>query len=416
MPLSNVQNLLTINPPFSPAFWRRMLGHLQDVRYIKLTSGNMPDLSVLSHTGLTALENEQHRVGVTGDQGQDRVLAPRLEDLVLECITFLSEGDADQEEPAITRNCLFDALSTRSAQGHLTMTECWMGDSDDCLDLALVWGDCNVRVVYERVHSSEEEDSIDLEDDESLPTSTRWLCLRPTSLVMRSNPNVVGGSIAIYIASESSAGLRLWSPIYTPLILNVNTPDVVAECNAYYDAAHWAFSRHYKAAGPGSDWIRSGWKIRVVSPLGSCQVQRVYHPSSVMYYARKVLGVKCPLQNTTKAPLCCCGGSPSMEIQVSSRENLYYPESLLRLFRLFSSLLAIAWPLGLVQRKVFVDFHALIARLSRPPLILWHFHYDSITQKFELRCIDKCPANHADKVMTPLLVLQGVEDKIVILE
>ncbi|KAF8433056.1 hypothetical protein L210DRAFT_427098 [Boletus edulis BED1] len=167
MPLSNVQNLLVINPPFSPAFWRRMLGHIQEVRYIKLTSGNMPDLSVLSHTDLTALENEQNRVGVTGDQGQDRVLAPRLEDLVLECITFLSEGDSDQEEPAITRHCLFDALSTRPAQGHLTMTECWMSDSDDGLDLGLVWGECNVRVVYERVHSSEEEDSIDLEDDGS---------------------------------------------------------------------------------------------------------------------------------------------------------------------------------------------------------------------------------------------------------
>ena len=47
--LSNVQSLhVQVNPPSSPAFWMRVLGHHQDLRHIKLSNGYMPDLLVAS--------------------------------------------------------------------------------------------------------------------------------------------------------------------------------------------------------------------------------------------------------------------------------------------------------------------------------------------------------------------------------
>ena len=49
VPLTNVERVYVTGPPVSGTFRRKMLGHLRDIRYIKLRQGDMPDLaSVLS--------------------------------------------------------------------------------------------------------------------------------------------------------------------------------------------------------------------------------------------------------------------------------------------------------------------------------------------------------------------------------
>ncbi|KAF8433045.1 hypothetical protein L210DRAFT_3486677 [Boletus edulis BED1] len=156
MSLSNVRSLRIIQPPFSSAFWRRMLGHLQDIRYIELHGANMPDLSVLSLADLTTDEGARNQDGLaTGDRGQGHILAPSLEELVLEWITFLPEGDSDLPEPAITRHSLLDALSTRQGpHGRLTMTRCAIGNSDP-FDSVMKWGDGGIHVVCDSENNEE---------------------------------------------------------------------------------------------------------------------------------------------------------------------------------------------------------------------------------------------------------------------
>ncbi|KAF8449470.1 hypothetical protein L210DRAFT_2664781 [Boletus edulis BED1] len=156
MSFSNVGSLFIIRPPFSPAFWRRMLGYFQDVRCIRLYAGNMPDLSVLSLTGLTTDEGVQNQDGLaTGDRGQSHILAPRLEELVLDRIIFLPERDYDLPELAITRRSLLDSLSTRRGMhGRLTMTQCAIGNSDR-FDSVMVWGDGKIHVICDSENNEE---------------------------------------------------------------------------------------------------------------------------------------------------------------------------------------------------------------------------------------------------------------------
>jgi len=153
MPLSSVRSLRIVQPPFSPTFWRNMLGHLRDIQYIKLLAAEMPDLSVLS---LTTDEGVRHQDGLAmGDRGQGHMLAPKLEELVLEWITFLPEGDSNLPEPAITRRSLLDALSTRHGpRGRLTMTNCTIGDSDP-FDSVMVWGDGGIHPVCDSEDSEQ---------------------------------------------------------------------------------------------------------------------------------------------------------------------------------------------------------------------------------------------------------------------
>ncbi|KAF8123762.1 hypothetical protein EV363DRAFT_1587121 [Boletus edulis] len=139
VPLSNVQTLSVHRPIFSPAFWRRILRQLQDVRYITLYGGNMPDLSVLSLTDHTAHDSEDEGLG---GLAACHVLAPRLEKLGLVYITFLPDYNSDLPKPAITRGCLMAALSTRRLEGspgHLTMTQCNIPDSPR-FNMVAVWG------------------------------------------------------------------------------------------------------------------------------------------------------------------------------------------------------------------------------------------------------------------------------------
>ncbi|KAF8428846.1 hypothetical protein L210DRAFT_3563898 [Boletus edulis BED1] len=155
MPLSNVQTLSVFQPIFSPAFWRRLLRQLQDVRYITLIAGKVPDLSILSLTDHTTHDSEgedvQNHGGLaSGDQGQSHILAPRLEELELEYISFLPDDRFNLKGYPITRRCLFDALSTRQGfPGRLIITRC--GDARfGIFDMVAVWGDDGFHVVSEK--------------------------------------------------------------------------------------------------------------------------------------------------------------------------------------------------------------------------------------------------------------------------
>ncbi|KAF8432459.1 hypothetical protein L210DRAFT_3763916 [Boletus edulis BED1] len=161
MPLSNVQTLSVHRPWFSPAFWRRILRQVQDVRYITLHGGDMPDLSVLSLADHGAThdsggEDVQNHGGLgAGDQGQSHMLAPRLEELDLAYISFLPDDGPILSGHAITRRCLFDALSTRQGSpGRLVITRgCIPGSGT--FDMFAVWGDDGFHVVSEKVYSPE---------------------------------------------------------------------------------------------------------------------------------------------------------------------------------------------------------------------------------------------------------------------
>ena len=132
IPLTNVQTVHITCPPFSPAFWRKTLGHLQHVQYLKLSDGEMPDLASVLQVSLTAHEGEGNH------DGQAYTAAPALEELELEDIKFFSE---DASGNGISQRSLFDALSTRGVSGgRLTMTRCSM-DGSLTLDTVRSWDD-----------------------------------------------------------------------------------------------------------------------------------------------------------------------------------------------------------------------------------------------------------------------------------
>ncbi|KAF8123761.1 hypothetical protein EV363DRAFT_1403625 [Boletus edulis] len=160
MPLSNVRTLSVHRPIFSPAFWRRILRQLQDVRYIALYEGDMLDLFVLSLTDHATHDSEgedvQNHGGLgAGDQGQSHMLAPRLEELDLAYISFSPYDGPILSGHALTRRCLFDALSTRQGSpGRLVITRGYIPGSGT-FDMVAVWGDDGFHVVSEKVYSPE---------------------------------------------------------------------------------------------------------------------------------------------------------------------------------------------------------------------------------------------------------------------
>ncbi|KAF8437278.1 hypothetical protein L210DRAFT_3547373 [Boletus edulis BED1] len=123
VPLMDVQSLHVINPPVLPAIWRRALGHLPDLRYLKLSSGDLPDLaSVLSLTDITTSEGVEDQGGHT-NRSPDRMLAPALEELELDDIFFWKRTKKDKCPVDVQALC--DALATRKgSSGQLTITQC----------------------------------------------------------------------------------------------------------------------------------------------------------------------------------------------------------------------------------------------------------------------------------------------------
>ncbi|KAF8437276.1 hypothetical protein L210DRAFT_3547341 [Boletus edulis BED1] len=123
VPLVDVQSLHVINPPVLPAIWRSALGHLPDLRYLKLSSGDLPDLApVLSLTDITTSEGAEDQGGHT-NRSPDRMLAPALEELELDDIFFWKRTKKDKCPVDVQALC--DALATRKgSSGQLTITQC----------------------------------------------------------------------------------------------------------------------------------------------------------------------------------------------------------------------------------------------------------------------------------------------------
>jgi len=153
IPLTNVQTLHAIHAPFSSTFWRKTLGHLEDLRYLKLSFGNMPDLaSVLSVTSLTPRDHTENKGGYN-DRGTDRILAPVLEELELYNVRLSSSPpeSCPTRKPAADIQSLYDALSTRKgSRGQLTISKCMWGYDLVFENVVGRWEGGHFRVVEER--------------------------------------------------------------------------------------------------------------------------------------------------------------------------------------------------------------------------------------------------------------------------
>ena len=151
IPLPNVESVYFVGPPFSSTFWRKILGHLPNLRYLKVHLGYMPDLaSVLSLTPRGETEE-----GGYADRGPDQVLAPVLEELELGGIAVsasLPEG-LMMDPPAADVQSLYDALASRQeSQGRLSVVGCRVykhGRIDTILDMVGRWEDGHFHVVEE---------------------------------------------------------------------------------------------------------------------------------------------------------------------------------------------------------------------------------------------------------------------------
>lgn len=127
------------------------MGHLPNLRYLKVHLGYMPDLaSVLSLTPRGETEE-----GGYADRGPDQVLAPVLEELELGGIAVsasLPEG-LMMDPPAADVQSLYDALASRQeSQGRLSVVGCRVykhGRIDTILDMVGRWEDGHFHVVEE---------------------------------------------------------------------------------------------------------------------------------------------------------------------------------------------------------------------------------------------------------------------------
>ena len=114
IPSAHVQALYAIGPPVAePDFWRRTLGHLRGLRYMKLSDGYMPDLAPL-----LALPPDESSVtpkghGTSGcDLTRDYKLATTLKELQL-CRIY---GFESMDENKTYQKSLLDVLSIRKVR------------------------------------------------------------------------------------------------------------------------------------------------------------------------------------------------------------------------------------------------------------------------------------------------------------
>ena len=107
LPLANIQSLHVIHACELPAdFWSEMLGRVDGLRYMKLSNGPMPDLSLLSSTA----RNPKKYPGRRRVRGPypEHLFVPALEELEFHDITFVAAEGNDMSQKS-----LFSTLSTR---------------------------------------------------------------------------------------------------------------------------------------------------------------------------------------------------------------------------------------------------------------------------------------------------------------
>ncbi|KAF8555346.1 hypothetical protein OG21DRAFT_1507762 [Imleria badia] len=116
MPLTHLQSIHVFHPPTSSAFWMRTFGHLQDLRYIKLSQGDMPELASLLYDDCA--EDQDGRT-------PNQIFAPALEELEVVDITFAADPPEWDTTDTLGTDLLSlqDAISTRE-QARLITTRC----------------------------------------------------------------------------------------------------------------------------------------------------------------------------------------------------------------------------------------------------------------------------------------------------
>ena len=173
MPLTNLQSAhfsFDMGTTLSSAFWRKTFGHLQELRYIRLSEVNLQGLvRVLS---LSPHHGPKNRGGNL-ELGSGQVFAPALEELELYRVNFSKKcsgrSQGNPNDCSCSTPCLYDALSCRQAEGHglrrLVFTECTYVDDYDVEGLGESVTDVDWDGVTRTNPDSGSEDEVEHEDD-----------------------------------------------------------------------------------------------------------------------------------------------------------------------------------------------------------------------------------------------------------
>ncbi|KAG8220947.1 hypothetical protein J3R82DRAFT_2452 [Butyriboletus roseoflavus] len=175
MPLTHLQSAhfsFDMGTTLSMAFWRKSFGHLQELRHMRLSEVNLQGLvQVLSLAPHHHPKNKDGNLGL----GSGQVFAPALEELELHSVKFsekcFGRSQGDPNDCTCSAPCLYDALSSRQAEGHglrrLIFTECMYVRDHDVEGFGESVADVNWDGVGGTIPDSEsKEDEAEDEDED----------------------------------------------------------------------------------------------------------------------------------------------------------------------------------------------------------------------------------------------------------
>lgn len=150
----------------SSAFWTKTFGHLQELRYIKLSG---LDLHGLVRALSLAPHHRSLKKSGKLESGLVQTFAPALEELELYEISFskacYGRSQGDSSSCNCSAPCLYDALSNREAEGHglqrLVLAECTYVHDYDVEGLRESVTDVDWDGTTRTISSSESEDDDD---------------------------------------------------------------------------------------------------------------------------------------------------------------------------------------------------------------------------------------------------------------
>ncbi|KAF9245225.1 hypothetical protein BU15DRAFT_70983 [Melanogaster broomeanus] len=124
-----------VSSSLSQTFWKGTLGHLQELRFIKLTGVTVQGLASMLSLGPHHRPENQDRATVDGSL---QIFAPSLVELELVSVAFaqhcFGRTQSNSDKCTTSALCLYDALSRRKAEGYplreLFVTECLYMDHD----------------------------------------------------------------------------------------------------------------------------------------------------------------------------------------------------------------------------------------------------------------------------------------------
>ena len=130
LPLTNIQSLHVLHPWELPSnIWKGMLGRMDSLRYMQLSYGLLPDLSLLFLATRESDKNPGGQPIPDQDVTSGHKFVPALEELELYRITFVP--DHTPLRSGMSQTSFLDALSTRKGlQERVAMTSCRSSDDD----------------------------------------------------------------------------------------------------------------------------------------------------------------------------------------------------------------------------------------------------------------------------------------------